>query len=139
MSFGKRLNEERKRINLNQTEFGKIGGVTKTSQLNYEASERSPSADYWKAISNIGVDVQYILTGTRTNESSLHKQQVTNELDNARLMLAIETVEEGLQVTNRTMQPEKKAELILAVYDLFNDDQTPEMKTNILKLVRSAA
>lgn len=63
MSIGKRLSEERRRIGLNQTAFGKIGGVTKTSQLNYEADERSPNVDYWQAIAAAGADTHYILTG----------------------------------------------------------------------------
>lgn len=66
MSFGQRLSEERKRIGLNQTEFGRIAGVTKTSQVNYESGERSPSVDYWQAIATAGVDVQYIITGIKT-------------------------------------------------------------------------
>jgi len=66
MSFGQRLAEERKRIELNQTDFARIGGVTKTSQVNYEASERSPNVDYWQAIAAIGADVNYILTGKRS-------------------------------------------------------------------------
>jgi transcriptional regulator with XRE-family HTH domain len=64
--FGKRLAEERKRLGLNQTEFGKVGGVTKTSQVNYESGSRSPNVDYWQAIAAIGADVTYILTGVRT-------------------------------------------------------------------------
>jgi len=67
MSFGKRLSEERKRIGLNQTDFGGIGGVTKTSQVNYEQGERSPNVDYWQAIAAAGADVQYILTGVRSS------------------------------------------------------------------------
>lgn len=63
MSLGERLAEERKRMKLNQTEFGKIGGVTKTTQLNYEADDRSPNVDYWQAIAAKGADTHYILTG----------------------------------------------------------------------------
>lgn len=64
--FGRRLAEERKRLGFNQTDFGKIGGVTKTSQVNYESGERSPNVDYWQAVSQVGADVLYILTGTRS-------------------------------------------------------------------------
>ena len=77
MSFGKRLAEERKRIGLNQTEFGKIGGVTKTSQVNYEAGERSPNVDYWQAIAASGADVQYILTGIRTTAVATQEPTLT--------------------------------------------------------------
>jgi transcriptional regulator with XRE-family HTH domain len=66
LNFGDRLTEERKRIGLNQTDFGAVGGVTKTSQVNYESGIRSPDANYWQSIYNIGADVNYILTGVRT-------------------------------------------------------------------------
>jgi len=69
MDFGKRLTEERKRLGLNQTEFGKIGGVTKTSEVNYESGERSPNVDYWQAVAAAGADVQYILTGIRSSSA----------------------------------------------------------------------
>ena len=65
LNFGTRLAEERKRIGLNQTDFGAIGGVTKTSQVNYESGARSPNVDYWQAIAKTGADVNYILTGVR--------------------------------------------------------------------------
>ncbi len=65
MSFGTRLAEERKKLGMNQTAFGALGGVTKTSQVNYESGSRSPDAEYWEAIARAGADVQYILTGIR--------------------------------------------------------------------------
>ena len=79
MDFGTRLSEERKRIGLNQTAFGKIGGVTKTSQLNYEAGERSPNVDYWQAIASAGADVQYILTGVRSANALTTDEQLLLE------------------------------------------------------------
>ncbi len=76
MNFGARLAEERKRIGLNQKDFAEIGGVTKTSQVNYESGERSPNVDYLQAITSAGVDVQYIITGVRlveTGENEMSK------------------------------------------------------------------
>ena len=140
MDFGTRLTEERKRMSLNQTEFGKIGGVTKTSQINYESGERKPNVDYLQAISSAGVDVQYILTGVRKEmqKGKPTGPQTAAEVDSNRLVLAIETVEEGLQETHRVMEPDKKAHLVMAVYELFKD-QTPAMKQSVLRLVKSAA
>lgn len=57
--------------------------------------------------------------------------------DMARLRLAIETVEEGLAVTHRTMKPADKAELVLAVYDLFGESDAN--KESVVKLVKFAA
>ena len=65
LNFGDRLTAERKRLGFNQTDFGLVGGVTKTSQVNYESGMRSPCAKYWQSIAEIGADVNYILTGVR--------------------------------------------------------------------------
>lgn len=65
-TVGDRLIEERKRLNLNQADLGKIGGVGKTTQLNYEKGNSHPDAPYLSAIAQAGVDVLYVLTGQRT-------------------------------------------------------------------------
>ena len=70
-TIGKRLLEERKRLNYNQTSFGKLGGVSKTTQLNYEAGTVSPDANYLSGIAAAGADLVYILTGHRSGEPSV--------------------------------------------------------------------
>lgn len=65
LNFSERLREERVRLGFNQADFAALGGVAKTSQFNYEKGERSPDAAYLVAIGAIGVDVLYVLTGTR--------------------------------------------------------------------------
>lgn len=64
---GDRLKEERQRLGLNQTEFGALAGVQKQAQLKYEKCERSPDADYLGAIAKAGADIQYIVTGVRSD------------------------------------------------------------------------
>jgi transcriptional regulator with XRE-family HTH domain len=61
-----RLIEERKRMGLNQADFGAIGGVTKQSQHMYEVGKRFPDVAYLAAIAAEGADVLYIVTGRRT-------------------------------------------------------------------------
>lgn len=63
VSFGQRLREERLRLAKNQTDFAQQGGVTKKTQMLYEAGSRSPDASYLAAIEAAGADVTYILTG----------------------------------------------------------------------------
>ena len=58
-----------------------------------------------------------------TGEGSFNKN--ADMLDKKELILAIETVEESLNATNRTLKPAKKAELILAIYDLFTSENKP--------------
>lgn len=50
---------------MNQTQIGECGGVTKKTQMLYEAGERFPDAAYLAAIAKAGVDVRYIITGDR--------------------------------------------------------------------------
>lgn len=65
--FSVRLKEERARLKLNQEEFGRLGGVGKIAQLNYEKASRSPSVEYLFALedSKAGIDVGYLISGVR--------------------------------------------------------------------------
>ncbi len=64
--IGARLREERERLGLSQRVFGEIGGVEPNAQGKYESGDRTPKADYLAAVANKGVDVLYVLTGSRT-------------------------------------------------------------------------
>jgi len=61
--IGGRLKGERLRLGLSQREFGETGGIEANTQGKYENEKRLPKADYLAAISAMGVDVLYVLTG----------------------------------------------------------------------------
>lgn len=63
--FGKNLKIERLRLELNQSELAQIGGVSKATQVAYEADSTRPDAAYLARISEAGVDVHWLLTGRR--------------------------------------------------------------------------
>ncbi|MFS2114345.1 helix-turn-helix domain-containing protein [Herbaspirillum frisingense] len=63
-TIGERLKAERARLGFNQTEFAGVGGVQRRAQVFYEQDERRPDAGYLLAVSRLGVDVQYVVTGT---------------------------------------------------------------------------
>lgn len=65
MTISVRLKEERARLKLSQTELGAVGGVGKTTQINYEKGVGSPDATYLAAVAQSGVDVLYVVTGER--------------------------------------------------------------------------
>lgn len=65
-SIGRRLKEERKRLGYNQTDFASQGGVQKNAQSNYESDVRQPDAGYLAAIAAVGVDIAYVVTGSRS-------------------------------------------------------------------------
>nr|WP_255698560.1 S24 family peptidase [Halomonas desiderata] len=69
MTIGERLKAERERLGLSQTALAQVGGVGKTTQINYEKGARSPDAAYLSALDGAGVDVQFVLTGRREGAS----------------------------------------------------------------------
>lgn len=64
-SIGERLKECRLERGLSQTALGRIGGVNKGSQINYESGRRKPDCDYLLHLWLAGFDTQYLLTGLR--------------------------------------------------------------------------
>lgn len=64
-TIGARLRAERERLSLSQEAFANKAGVHRRTQVNYEADERRPDADYLAAIAGFGADIAYIVTGSR--------------------------------------------------------------------------
>jgi hypothetical protein len=60
-------------------------------------------------------------------------------LDSNQLKLAIEAVEEGLAATHRVMNPAKKSELAMAIYDLFTESEHTPDRATVIRLIRAAA
>ena len=73
-TIGQRLREERNRLGENQEVFGRLGGVGKHAQINYEKGERSPDGDYFARIAAGGADVLYIITGMRQSFDNAEKR-----------------------------------------------------------------
>lgn len=69
--FSVRLRLERKRLGMNQTEFAAAGGVQQHAQVNYEKGARLPDVSYLVGIAELGVDVQYLLTGRTSDPGTL--------------------------------------------------------------------
>ncbi|WLI08314.1 helix-turn-helix domain-containing protein [Pseudomonas sp. FP597] len=89
MTISVRLKEERARLKLSQTDLGAVGGVGKTTQINYEKGVGSPDATYLAAVAQLGMDILYVVTGER-------KPTPTDSIsaDAAELLKAYECVSE---------------------------------------------
>lgn len=66
MTIGDRLKAERERLGFSQTQFGLIGGVGKTTVIAWERGTASPNAAFLAAVAERGLDVLYVLTGSRS-------------------------------------------------------------------------
>lgn len=69
MTIGERLREERERLGFSQPAFAGLAETTKKSQIDYEKDSTQPKAGYLAAISKVGADVQYIITGVRSSSA----------------------------------------------------------------------
>lgn len=65
INIGERLKEERLRLKLSQEDICTAADINRRSQSNYESGQRSPDALYLSRIAELGIDVNYILTGKR--------------------------------------------------------------------------
>jgi transcriptional regulator with XRE-family HTH domain len=66
--IGSRLREERKRLNLNQTQLAEVAGISLTSQSHYESGTHRPDSAYLSQVARAGIDILYVLTGTHQGE-----------------------------------------------------------------------
>lgn len=73
--FGTRIASERERLKLKQADLCVRTGVSKMTQIRYEASDGKPGIDYLRALDALGFDILYIITGDRTTGSQLSEQQ----------------------------------------------------------------
>lgn len=101
MTVGLRLRDERRRLGLTQKQFAQLGGVTPNTQINYEASRRSPNNAYWMTVAQLGVDIQYVLTGVRSYNlehmtSEIKEPAMLYDTHSSRLKKAIQLIEDCL-------------------------------------------
>lgn len=106
-TIGNRLREERLRLGMNQTEFGRLLGVSKESQINYEAGKRSPDAEYLSKAVGIHVDVTYVLTGVRT--IAVAELPAPYQVRKARIVGILDDLDdEGLREVEHRAEAEKR-------------------------------
>lgn len=74
-NYGSRIVSERARLKFKQVDLCIRAGITKTTQIKYEASEGKPGIDYLNTLDSLGFDILYIVTGDRTTGSQLSEQQ----------------------------------------------------------------
>ena len=75
-----RLRAARERLPLTQAALAEKVGVSRATQVNYEAGKRSPDVAYLQAIGKVGVDVPYVLTGVPTSVDSIERRALVKTL-----------------------------------------------------------
>ena len=67
--IGLRLKQERERLGVRAADFGKFGDWPIRTIHGWEAGRTTPKAEFFADVEPLGLDVQYIITGRRTNAS----------------------------------------------------------------------
>lgn len=101
--FGERLKLERKRLGMNQEEFGAKAGIQRFTQYQYEAEVNSPNVRYLASILEIGVDLTYVLYGIRVNQMSLPQTDMQ-----AAERKAFELIDQNETNLGEKLTPEKR-------------------------------
>lgn len=70
MDIGDRLKEERERLKLTQKSIADFAGTTTRTQISYEGNLTRPKGGYLARVSSLGVDVAYVLTGERLENTA---------------------------------------------------------------------
>ena len=94
--IGHRLQLDRRRLGLSQTELGDLTGVSRAAQAGYEAGRSTPDVVYILKASAAGVDLDFVLTGKTSLEASVDKFDWALAEE---LMAAVHKVSEELQLT----------------------------------------
>lgn len=99
---GSRLKEERSRLGLTQPQVAERCGIGKTTVINWEKDASSPSAPQLSALSGLGVDVMYVLTGKRSGgmEESIERSMNAAGISDGSTVQQISDLGKTLGVTD---------------------------------------
>jgi len=142
-----------------QEAFASVLGISKGSLGFYERGENLPNAEVISKICSIkGVSADWLVLGkgsaydpARTTVEParagvLRAGEPINKivskqaaLDADLLETVIEVIEEALDDADRELSPAKKAQLVVAIYDLYQDSEKDVDKASVLRLVKSVA
>lgn len=110
--IGYRIQLERKRLGLTQTELAELTGVSRPGQAGYEGGRSTPDLAYALKAAAAGIDLDFVLTGKSAKESSVDKFDwaLANEL-----MVAILEVAGEYQLS---LPRQKLIPLLKVLYEL---------------------
>lgn len=84
-----------------------------------------------------GVSVNWLATGRGSKNEDIANKAFKSDIDINSLSKAIELLDEALLITNKPMNPKKKAELISALYELEVSEHEEKRRDAMLMLLKS--
>jgi len=106
-----RLKAARTWIDLKQVELAEAGDVSRATQMNYEAGITEPTTEYLRNIQKTGIDLSFVLFGTRTRGS------VAEASDWMAFHQAVEAVDEFFRLHRIHAPSPLRRRLVESLYD----------------------
>jgi hypothetical protein len=136
-TLSSRLKVARAALEMTQEGFARTSGIPLPSLRDYELCKRILGGRAVASMIRVGINANWLLVGEGPMWLADITPTVAGALDLARLRLALQSAEEGLAEAGRVMPPDRKAELVIAIYDLCEEPSASKEK--MLKLVKFAA
>jgi len=129
--YAERLRLERARLGISQAQLAEAGGVSKTTELAYEADKYVFDVEYLDAVGAVGVDTTYVQNGLRVSEFVV--QNFDWDLHQQLIVLALEAAE----LENVVLPPAKLAQIVRMLYTKFSESKRiePAELAGLLRLV----
>lgn len=155
-TIGARIKDVRILLGKNQDEFGLLLGVGKSAVSKYENGDADPGAVALSIIAKAGdVSLDWLISGQGPGPGEGHsitKEQLSHYIhgteeppkgltmaDAAIMRAVIEGIEEHLAAQELELRPEKKADLVLTLFEMCIEEGKQVDKATIIRLVKLAA
>ncbi|OWJ91096.1 hypothetical protein B6S59_25325 [Pseudomonas sp. A46] len=145
--LGERLKEERQRLKLTQPELAEAAGAKKRTVIDWEKGVSSPTAVQLEALALVGLDVLFVVTGSRSNaatsphltesQASVTKSGEVPLIDAERLARIVDLLEAFAAQGGRRWPAKRLVAVAAEVYNVLADEPAldePKVE-RILKLV----
>jgi len=116
----------------NQQDMQDLAGFSLGTASKWKKRGSVPDGSIAKVSDLSGINFHWLKTGVG------EKRSEGKPLDKELLQVIIEAVEEGLGQLNLELKPDKKAELIIHIYEMYEEEKDVDKKT-VLRLIRLAA
>jgi transcriptional regulator with XRE-family HTH domain len=128
-----RLQMERKRLGLSQSEMCELAGVSRAAQSNYEVGKSTPDLIYGVHAAAAGMDIGYVMTDIR---ESVRAAETLDWKLASDLIIAIHIVAAELKIK---LTPDMIGPLLKILYELAVKKQKPNSLTDTTREVLKIA
>lgn len=140
LGVGRRIAQIREGMGMNQSQFANQFNFHKNTLARYERGEFMPAGDFLLALNvAAGVNPAWILLGDEGGPVRIRDGIKVAPLDKQALTDVVQVVEEFLQERGLVLEPAKKAELLVLIYEDVREHEGRVDRARVLRLVKLAA